>query len=195
LLLRLYEIEDGEIRIDGINVRDYQRESLRQQIGIVMQESIMFGASVKENIAYGKVDATLDEIIRAAKAANAHEFISKLEDGYDTVIGERGGTLSGGQRQRIAIARAFVRNAPILVLDEPMTGLDIESEMAVRDALQRLMRGKTCLMITHDLEAAAAADRVLILEDGRVDVPDQQSRIGTVPSAVAPGRTHLRVVI
>jgi ABC-type multidrug transport system fused ATPase/permease subunit len=195
LLLRLYEIEDGEIRIDGINVRDYQRESLRQQIGIVMQESIMFGASVKENIAYGKVDATLDEIIRAAKAANAHEFISKLEDGYDTVIGERGGTLSGGQRQRIAIARAFVRSAPILVLDEPMTGLDIESEMAVRDALQRLMRGKTCLMITHDLEAAAAADRVLILEDGRVDVPDQQSRIGTVPSAVAPGRTHLRVVI
>jgi ABC-type multidrug transport system fused ATPase/permease subunit len=170
LLLRLYEIQDGEIRIDGINVRDYQRESLRQQIGIVMQESIMFGASVKENIAYGKVDATLDEVIRAAKAANAHEFISKLEDGYDTVIGERGGTLSGGQRQRIAIARAFVRSAPILVLDEPMTGLDIESEMAVRDALQRLMRGKTCLMITHDLEAAAAADRVLILENGRVSV-------------------------
>jgi ABC-type multidrug transport system fused ATPase/permease subunit len=170
LLLRLYEIQDGEIRIDGINVRDYQRESLRQQIGIVMQESIMFGASVKENIAYGKVDATLDEIIHAAKAANAHEFISKLEDGYDTVIGERGGTLSGGQRQRIAIARAFVRSAPILVLDEPMTGLDIESEMAVRDALQRLMRGKTCLMITHDLEAAAAADRVLILENGRVSV-------------------------
>jgi ABC-type multidrug transport system fused ATPase/permease subunit len=170
LLLRLYEIQDGEIRIDGINVRDYQRESLRQQIGIVMQESIMFGASVKENIAYGKVDATLDEVIRAAKAANAHEFISKLEDGYDTVIGERGGTLSGGQRQRIAIARAFVRSAPILDLDEPMTGLDIESEMAVREALQRLMRGKTCLMITHDLAAAAAADRVLILENGRVSV-------------------------
>ena len=187
LLLRLYEIQDGEIRIDGINVRDYQRESLRQQIGIVMQESIMFGASVKENIAYGKVDATMDEIIRAAKAANAHEFISKLEDGYDTVIGERGGTLSGGQRQRIAIARAFVRNAPILVLDEPMTGLDIESEMAVRDALQRLMRGKTCLMITHDLEAAAAADRMLILENGALTY--------TEPTAVAPGKTRLRAVI
>jgi ATP-binding cassette subfamily B protein len=168
LLLRLYEIEDGEIRIDGINVRDYQRESLRQQIGIVMQDSVMFGASVKENIAYGKVDATPDEIIRAAQAANAHEFISKLEDGYDTVIGERGGTLSGGQRQRIAIARAFVRNAPILVLDEPMTGLDIESEIAVREALDRLMRGKTCLLITHDLLSAAAADRVLILEHGRI---------------------------
>ena len=128
----------------------------------------MFGASVRENIAYGKVDATPQEIMRAAQAANAHEFISKLEDGYDTVIGERGGTLSGGQRQRIAIARAFVRSAPILVLDEPMTGLDIESEVAVRDALQRLMRGKTCLLITHDLLSAAAADRVLMLENGRI---------------------------
>ena len=168
LLLRLYEIEDGAILIDGINVKEYQRESLRQQIAIVMQDSVMFGASVRENIAYGKVDATSDEIIRAAKAANAHEFISKLEDGYETVIGERGGTLSGGQRQRIAIARAFVRNAPILVLDEPMTGLDIESEAAVRDALQRLMRGKTCLAITHDLASAAASDRVLRLEDSRI---------------------------
>jgi ATP-binding cassette, subfamily B, bacterial len=168
LLLRLYEIEDGAILIDGINVKDYQRESLRQQIAIVMQDSVMFGASVRENIAYGKVDATSEEIIRAAKAANAHEFISKLEDGYDTVIGERGGTLSGGQRQRIAIARAFVRNAPILVLDEPMTGLDVESEAAVRDALNRLMRGKTCLAITHDLASAAASDRVLLLEDSRI---------------------------
>ena len=168
LLLRLYEIEDGKILIDAIDVKDYKRESLRQQIGIVMQDSVMFGASIKENIAYGKVDATMQEITRAAQAANAHEFISKLEDGYDTVIGERGGTLSGGQRQRIAIARAFVRNAPILVLDEPMTGLDIESELAVRDALQRLMRGKTCLLITHDLDSAAAADRVLMLEHGRI---------------------------
>ena len=168
LLLRLYEIDDGEILIDGINVKDYKRESLRQQIAIVMQDSVMFGASVRENIAYGKVDATDQEIISAAKAANAHEFISKLEDGYDTVIGERGGTLSGGQRQRIAIARAFVRSAPILVLDEPMTGLDIESEAAVRDALNRLMHGKTCLAITHDLASAATSDRVLLLEDSRI---------------------------
>jgi ATP-binding cassette, subfamily B, bacterial len=168
LLLRLYEIEDGAILIDEINVKDYKRESLRQQIAIVMQDSVMFGASVRENIAYGKVDATTDEIIRAAKAANAHEFISQLEDGYDTVIGERGGTLSGGQRQRIAIARAFVRSAPILVLDEPMTGLDVESEAAVRDALNRLMRGKTCLAITHDRTSAATADRVLLLEDSRI---------------------------
>ena len=168
LILRLYELEHGEIRIDGVNVKDYKRESLRQQIGIVMQDTVMFGASIRENIAYGKVEATLEEIESAAKAANAHEFICKLPDGYDTVIGERGGTLSGGQRQRLAIARAFVRNAAILVLDEPMTGLDVENEAAVRDALQRLMRGRTCLFITHDLAAAAKADRVLILEHGRI---------------------------
>ena len=168
LILRLYDAQHGEILIDGINVKDYKRESLRQQIGIVMQDVVMFGATIRENIAYGKVEATSEEIIRAAKAANAHEFIEKLEDGYDTLIGERGGTLSGGQRQRIAIARAFVRNAPILILDEPMTGLDVESEEAVREALDRLMRGKTCVFITHDLESAAAADRVLILEHGRI---------------------------
>lgn len=168
LLLRLYEVQQGEILIDGINIQDYQRESLRQEIGIVMQDIVMFGASIRENIAYGKLDATSQEIVRAAKAANAHEFISNLEDGYETILGARGGTLSGGQRQRLALARAFVRNAPILVLDEPMTGLDSESEEAVRDALQRLMRGKTCLLITHDLASAAAADRVLILENGRI---------------------------
>ena len=168
LILRLYELECGEILIDGIGVKDYQRESLRQQIGIVMQDTVMFGATIRENIAYGKVEATTEEIISAAKAANAHEFICKLEDGYDTVIGERGGTLSGGQRQRIAIARAFVRNAAILVLDEPMTGLDVENEAAVRNALQRLMRGKTCVLITHDLASAADADRVLILDHGRI---------------------------
>lgn len=168
LLLRLYEEQQGEILLDGINIKDYQRESLRQQIGIVMQDIVMFGASIRENIAYGKLDATSEEIIRAAKAANAHEFITDLEDGYDTILGARGGTLSGGQRQRLALARAFVRNAPILILDEPMTGLDSESEEAVRDALQRLMRGKTCLLITHDLASAANADRVLILENGRI---------------------------
>lgn len=168
LLLRLYDEQQGEILLDGINIKDYQRESLRQRIGIVMQDIVMFGASIRENIAYGKLDATEEEIIRAAKAANAHEFISDLEDGYDTILGARGGTLSGGQRQRLALARAFVRNAPILILDEPMTGLDSESEEAVRDALQRLMRGKTCLLITHDLASAAAADRVLILENGRI---------------------------
>jgi ABC-type multidrug transport system fused ATPase/permease subunit len=114
------------------------------------------------------VNATDEEIFIAATSANAHDFIKQLAEGYDTIVGERGGTLSGGQRQRIAIARAFIRDVPILILDEPMTGLDIESEEAVRDALRRLMRGKTCLLITHDLTSAASADKVLLLEEGRL---------------------------
>jgi ATP-binding cassette subfamily B protein len=168
LILRFYDPQTGSILIDGRDIKDYQRESLRREIGIVLQDSILFGTTVKENIAYGKLDATMDEIVAAAKAANAHDFIMELEDGYDTIIGERGGTLSGGQRQRIAIARTFIRNVPILILDEPMTGLDVESEAAVRDALRRLMAGKTCLLITHDLQAMAGSDFIFILEEGRI---------------------------
>src|SRR5439155_4053510 len=130
--------------------------------------SLLFGATIRENIAYGRPEASADEILAAAKAANADEFIRELEDGYDAVIGERGGTLSGGQRQRIAIARALIRNAPILILDEPMTGLDAESEAKVREALDRLMAGKTCINITHDLQSVADADLVLVLEEGRI---------------------------
>jgi ATP-binding cassette, subfamily B, bacterial len=168
LILRFYDARAGEILIDGRNIKDYKRESLRGEIGIVLQDTILFGASVRENIAYGKENATDDEIILAAKAANAHEFITKLENGYDTILGERGGTLSGGQRQRLAIARAFIRNVPILILDEPMTGLDAESESSVRDAMRRLMQDKTCLLITHDLQNAAEADLILLLDDGRI---------------------------
>jgi ATP-binding cassette subfamily B protein/subfamily B ATP-binding cassette protein MsbA len=169
LILRLYEATTGQVVIDRVNIKNYQRESLRRQIGIVLQETILFGATVKENIAYGKPDATDSEIVTAAMSANAHDFIMKLEKGYDTVLGERGGTLSGGQRQRLSIARAFVRNAPILILDEPMTGLDVESEIAVREAMNRLMEGKTCLLITHDLQNAAEADWILMLENGRIE--------------------------
>ncbi len=169
LILRLYEAQVGQVVIDRVNIKDYQRESLRRQIAIVLQDTILFGASIKENIAYGKPEATDAEIIAAAKAANAHEFIEKLENGYDTILGERGGTLSGGQRQRLSIARAFVRDAPILILDEPMTGLDVESEIAVREAMNRLMKGKTCLLITHDLQNAAEADWILMLENGRIE--------------------------
>lgn len=169
LILRLYEATTGQVVIDRVNIKNYQRESLRRQIGIVLQETILFGATVKENIAYGKPDATDSEIVAAAMSANAHEFIMKLEKGYDTILGERGGTLSGGQRQRLSIARAFVRNAPILILDEPMTGLDVESEIAVREAMNRLMQGKTCLLITHDLQNVAEADWILMLEKGRIE--------------------------
>ncbi len=168
LLLRLYEPQAGVISLDGLDIRHYRRESLRRQIGIVLQQSILFGATIRENIAYGKPEASLEEIVAAAEVANADEFIRELENGYDAVIGERGATLSGGQRQRIAVARAVIRNAPILILDEPMTGLDVESEAKVREALDRLMAGKTCLMITHDLQAIADADLVLVLEAGQI---------------------------
>ena len=168
LILRFYDAAEGEILIDGVNIKDYQRESLRGEIGIVLQDTILFGATIRENIAYGKDNASDDEILLAAKAANAHEFISKLDEGYDTVLGGRGGTLSGGQRQRLAIARALIRNVPILILDEPMTGLDAESEKALRDAMGRLIQGKTCLLITHDLQNAADADVILLLENGRI---------------------------
>jgi ATP-binding cassette subfamily B protein/subfamily B ATP-binding cassette protein MsbA len=168
LILRLYDPRNGAVLIDGVDTRRYRRESLRRQIGLVLQQSILFGATIRENIAYGNPEADLDAIVAAARAANADEFIRELDDGYDTVVGERGATLSGGQRQRIAIARALIRNAPILILDEPMTGLDVESEAKVRQALARLMAGKTTLLITHDLPSVADADSVLVLDEGRV---------------------------
>jgi ATP-binding cassette, subfamily B, bacterial len=168
LILRLYQPQEGSIRIDGVNIRDYKLKSLRRQIGIVLQDSVLFGATIRENIAYGRLDATDEEIEVAARAANAHEFIVRLEDGYDTVLGERGDTLSGGQRQRIAIARAVIRDARVLILDEPMTGLDVESEARIQEALDRLMVGRTSFLITHDLHAVANADLVLLLEGGRV---------------------------
>jgi len=168
LILRLYEPQRGAILIDGRDIRQYKRASLRRHIGIVLQQSLLFGATIRENIAYGKPKASQEEIEAAARAANADEFIRELEHGYDAVIGERGATLSGGQRQRIAIARALIRDAPILILDEPMTGLDAESEGKVREALDRLMAGKTCIVITHDLQSVADADQVLVLEGGRI---------------------------
>jgi ATP-binding cassette subfamily B protein/subfamily B ATP-binding cassette protein MsbA len=168
LILRLYEAQQGAILIDGIAIERLRRESLRKQIGIVLQQSVLFGATIRENIAYGKPSASLEEIVAAAKTANADEFIRELEDGYDSVIGERGATLSAGQRQRIAIARAIIRNPRILILDEPMTGLDAENENKVREALDRLMTGKTTIMITHDLQHMADADHVLVLKDGRI---------------------------
>jgi ATP-binding cassette, subfamily B, bacterial len=168
LILRLYEPSGGSIRIDSIDIRRYRRESLRREISMVLQDSLLFGATVRENIAYGKLDASDEEIRRAARAANAHAFIQRLERGYDTVLGERGATLSGGQRQRLAIARAMIRDAPVLLLDEPMTGLDRRSQSRVQVALDRLAAGRTCLLITHDAQSASAADRILVLDEGRI---------------------------
>jgi ABC-type multidrug transport system fused ATPase/permease subunit len=168
LLLRFYEPTAGRVTVDGLDLRRLKLETLRAQIAVVLQEPLLFAASVRENIAYGRLDATDAEIEAAARAAEAHDFIAALPDGYDTVLGERGGTLSGGQRQRIAIARAVVRDAPIVILDEPMTGLDRLSEAKVRAALERLMRGRTCLLISHDSATLAMAQRVLRLEAGRL---------------------------
>ncbi len=168
LLLRLYEPQVGSVLVDNRDVRDYTLESLRSQVGVVLQDTLLFAASVRENIAYGNPDAPAGEVEVAARLANAHDFIQELPEGYDTVIGERGVTLSGGQRQRIAIARAAIRRAPILVLDEPTTGLDDENARQVTDALEKLAAGSTTFLITHDLRQVARADHILYLEDGRI---------------------------
>ena len=168
LLLRLYDPLSGQISIDGVDIQHYQIESLRQQISIVLQDSVLFGATIRENIAYGTVGASDHDIIWAAKLANAHDFIMRLPQGYDTPMSERGATLSGGQRQRIAIARAAIRQACIVILDEPTVGLDNKSEKIVNAALSRLIVGKTTFLITHDLKAAETFDRIFYIEDGQV---------------------------
>jgi len=168
LVPRLYDPTGGRILIDGRDLRDYTLASLRRQISVVLQENLLFGASVRDNIAFGSEGASEGEVQEAAKLAGAHEFILRLPEGYDTVLGERGATLSGGQRQRIAVARAALRRAPILILDEPTVGLDEENERLVKAALERLSRVQTTLLITHDLAFASTADRIVYLEGGRV---------------------------
>lgn len=168
LLPRFYDSTAGEIRIDGQDVRKFKQKSLREQISFVLQESLLFRAPVWQNIAYGKPEATREEIIRAAKLANADEFITEMPEGYDTMIGERGVTLSGGQRQRITIARAVIRNSPILILDEPSAGLDAESEKLVFDALGRLMEGRTSIVIAHRLATVLRADVIFVIDSGQV---------------------------
>jgi len=168
LLPRFYELTSGEIKIDGSDIRRYKQKSLREQISFVLQETLLFRATVAQNIAYGKPQATREEIIRAARLANADEFIDRMADGYDTMIGERGVTLSGGQRQRITIARAIIRNSPVLILDEPSAGLDAESEKLVFDALGNLMEGKTSIVIAHRLATVRSADVIFVVDQGRV---------------------------
>jgi ABC-type multidrug transport system fused ATPase/permease subunit len=168
LLPRLYDPHTGEVLIDGHDIREFTLDSLRAQMSMVLQETILFTGSVADNIAYGRSDATREEIIAAAIQANAHEFIEKMPQGYDTLLGERANNLPGGQRQRIAIARAFIRNTPILILDEPTTGLDAESTDLVLLALRTLMKGKTTLIISHDLNLIRHADQILVVKDGQI---------------------------
>ena len=168
LLLRLYDPSEGRVTVDGMDIRSFTTSSLRRQISVVLQDSLLFASTVWDNIGYGVPDATHEEIEEAAKLANAHEFILMLPKGYDTVLGERGATLSHGQRQRIAIARAAIRKAPILILDEPTTGLDERNEREVMNALQSVARGTTTLLITHNLQLASRSDQIIFLEGGRV---------------------------
>jgi ABC-type multidrug transport system fused ATPase/permease subunit len=168
LILRLYDPLGGTIFIDGIDIKRYRRESLRREIGIVLQDSILFGATIRENISYGKHDATMEEIEDAAKQAHAHEFITALPEGYDTIIGERGSTLSGGQRQRISLARALIKIPSILILDEPTSAVDAESARLIEEAVKRLQEGKTCLVIVHQFSSIKNFDQILVLRQGKL---------------------------
>ena len=168
LIARFYDPTGGRVLIDGTDITDFRLDSLRGQIGFVLQDTALFYGSVRENIAYGRPNATEEEIISAAKLANAHDFIMDMPFGYDSIVGERGITLSGGQRQRIGIARAVVRNSPILILDEPTAALDTESEKVVMEALERLMQGRTVIIIAHRLSTIRDADKIIVLNKGMI---------------------------
>ncbi|MDH4179788.1 MAG: ATP-binding cassette domain-containing protein, partial [Armatimonadota bacterium] len=168
LIMRFYDPTEGRVEIDGRDVRGVTLHSLRSQIGLVPQETILFGGTIGENILYGRDGASEEEVMEAARAANAYEFIARLPNGYETEVGERGAKLSGGQRQRLAVARALLKDPRILILDEATSSLDAESEALVQEALERLMKGRTTLIIAHRLSTIRKADRILVLSEGRI---------------------------
>jgi len=168
LLIRFYDPKAGRIEMDGVDLRDLKLSSLRNQISVVLQEPLLFSGTIEDNIRYGKLEATKDEVVDAAKAANAHDFISGLPNGYGTVIGERGAQISGGERQRVCVARAFLKDAPILILDEPTSSIDSKTERVILAALDDLMEGRTSFMIAHRLSTVRHADQILVMDDGRI---------------------------
>jgi ATP-binding cassette subfamily B protein len=168
LICRFYDTLEGQILIDGIDVKDYDIEALRRRIGVVLQEPFLFYGTVARNIAYGKPDATIEEIIAAARAANAHDFIVGFPDGYDTVVGERGHTLSAGERQRVSIARAILTNPTVLILDEATSSVDTETEKLIQEALDRLIAHRTTIAIAHRLSTLRKANRLVVLEKGKI---------------------------
>jgi ATP-binding cassette subfamily B protein/subfamily B ATP-binding cassette protein MsbA len=168
LLVRFYDPWEGRITIGGTDIRDFRHRSLRRQIALVLQDPFIFPFTIRDNIAYGEPEATLDEIVEAAKAANAHDFIVRLPQGYDTMVGERGATLSGGEKQRLSIARAFLKDAPVLILDEPTSALDARTEASLLEALERLMEGRITFIIAHRLSTTRKATQIIVLDHGRV---------------------------
>ncbi len=168
LIPRFYDVTSGKITIDGVDIRDVTLRSLRSQIGIVTQQTFLFNDTVRNNIAYGDPERNMEDIVSAAKAAHAHEFVTAMPQGYDSLVGEMGMQLSGGQRQRLAIARALLKNAPILILDEATSALDTDSERLVQEALENLMVQRTTLVIAHRLSTIRRADRIVVLVDGSI---------------------------
>ena len=168
LIPRFYDVTAGRILLDETDIRDFKVRSLRDHIGMVLQDNILFSESVKTNILLGKPDATEEEVIAAAKAANAHDFIMNLPEGYDTKVGERGVKLSGGQKQRVAIARVFLKNPPILILDEATSALDLESEHLIQEAMEELAKDRTTFIVAHRLSTITHADRIILIEHGRI---------------------------
>ena len=168
LLTRFYDPTEGQILLDSIDLREYKLADLRNQFAIVLQDPVLFSATILDNIAYARPDANEEEVIKAAKAANAHEFIVRLPERYNTPVGERGMTLSGGERQRIALARAFLKNAPILILDEPTSSVDLETESVIMEASERLIQDRTAFVIAHRPTTLTKCDVLLEIDDGRV---------------------------
>jgi ATP-binding cassette, subfamily B, bacterial len=186
LLIRFYDPTRGRILLDGVDLRDFRLADLREQFAIVLQEPLLFSTSVAENIAYGRPGASREQIIAAARAAEAHDFISALPQGYDTRVGDRGMRLSGGERQRLTLARAFLRDSPILILDEPTSSVDVETEDAIVQTMRRLMAGRTTLMIAHRLTTLAGCDVSLRLRDGRLE--EVRGRSGAASSGAGRGQ-------
>jgi ATP-binding cassette, subfamily B, bacterial len=184
LLMRFYDPTSGQVLLDGRDVRDYRISDLRRQFSVVLQEPVLFGASIAENIAYGNRDATDDQIVAAARAACSHEFISKMPEGYETRPGERGTLLSGGERQRISLARAFLRDTPILILDEPTSSVDVQTEASILTATEALMRGRTTFMIAHRLNTLKSCDMILVFSEGHlVDVRNTIADFTAAPAS------------